>query len=1008
MTSRFDSPDVDPTHAAAGEQAGDRIERYELVEELGEGGMGTVWRARQTEPVTREVALKVIKLGMDTREVVLRFEAERQALARMDHPHIAKVLDGGATRTGRPYFVMELVRGEPITAYCARAQLGLEERLRLFVQVCDGIQHAHQKGLIHRDVKPSNVLVEEREGQAAPKVIDFGIAKATGAEVAQQTMLTQHAQILGTPEYMAPEQAEAGGIDIDTRADVYSLGVLLYELLTGTKPFDLRSVLDQGYGELLRTIREVDPERPSTRVTVSGEAATSHATGLQVDPHTLARGLSQDLDWVVMKAIEKDRERRYHSVSELAADVERYLNREPVIAAPPSGLYRLKKFVQRRKKTVLAATALVLLFLTGSIGTGVGLWQAVQANAALDLSLAEEGRQRELAQDNERRAREAGDEALAEAERATLAEAQASARARELEQVAGFQVAQLRDLDPARMGALLREALLEEVPDEQRAAVAHGLAGVNFTDLALGSLEANLFDGTLEAIEARFGDQPVVRASLLGAMARTLRLLGLHRSALEPQVRALALQREHLGDEHPDTLGTICSMAVLQSALGDSAAAVALFEEAVAGRRRVLGDEHPDTLAAIGSLAAVHFGHGNYSVVEDLYREVLDTSRRVHGADDRETLVALSNMAGLKRDMGQFAEAEALYEEALEGKRRALGDDDPSTITTMTAAAGLYRRQGNHERAEALMREALEARRHQLGEDHPDTLSARGLLAIVLHEGGRTEEALQLERETLAARRRILGPDHLDTLSSLGTIAVILVRLGRLEESEPLLLQVLDGKRRILGDGHTSTLSSMNNLGALYLKQGRHPEAELLLHEALVGRWQVLGREHPRSKTSSDSLHGILAELRAEAESSADEVRLGLVLAHHGALRLVAGEPAAAESLLRRADEVLSGALPESDARLWHTRSDLGAALAAQGRDEEARALLEPAAEWMVEHAEPDAPRPDLHAGPGATTHAAVVQRVVEFHEARHGARPDAGFGAQAASWRERLASWGE
>ena len=424
---------------SSGEAPGEWIDRYKLLEQIGEGGMGTVWLAQQAEPVKRKVALKIIKLGMDTREVVLRFEAERQALALMDHDHIAKVLDGGATQNGRPFFVMELVRGSPITEYCDRAKLGLRERLELFTKVCEAIQHAHHKGVIHRDIKPSNVLVTLYDGKPVPKVIDFGIAKATSAELTQKTLFTRYAQVIGTPEYMAPEQAEQSGLDIDTRADVYSLGVLLYELLTGTKPFDIRTAREAGYDEILRMIREVDPAKPSTRVSTMGADATPIAASRHVNVGSLSSRLRGDLDWIVMKALDKDRTRRYETVNGFAVDIGRYLNQEPVVAAPPSATYRLRKFVRRRRATVTAAVVIAILVVGGSVGTGIGWWNTVQANHELDVALSEKSaalvrvtEQRERAEDNEKRARDAEQAATREAERASAAEAAASQRAAEL------------------------------------------------------------------------------------------------------------------------------------------------------------------------------------------------------------------------------------------------------------------------------------------------------------------------------------------------------------------------------------------------------------------------------------------------------------------------------------------------------------------------------------------------------------------------------------------------
>src|SRR5262245_58485113 len=363
------------------ETAGQTFGHYKLVEKLGEGGFGAVWLAEQKEPVRRKVALKIIKLGMDTKQVVARFETERQALALMDHPNIAKVLDAGTTDTGRPYFVMELVRGIPITKFCDEHNLRILERLDLFIKVCHAIQHAHQKGIIHRDIKPSNVLLTLHDGVAVPKVIDFGIAKATQGELTDKTIHTQFQQFIGTPAYMSPEQAEMSGLDIDTRSDIYSLGVLLYELLVGKTPFDAKELLASGIDAMRKTIREKEPGRPSTKLaSLEREELTTTAKRRASEALKLIHLLKGDLDWIVMKALEKDRNRRYESANAFVQDLRRYLNDEPVQACPPSRWYRLRKFVRRHKGGVTAAAAMLLVLLAA---IAVSTWQAVRATHAV-------------------------------------------------------------------------------------------------------------------------------------------------------------------------------------------------------------------------------------------------------------------------------------------------------------------------------------------------------------------------------------------------------------------------------------------------------------------------------------------------------------------------------------------------------------------------------------------------------------------------------------------------
>ena len=385
------------------EKAGDRIGRYKLLQQLGEGGCGVVYMAEQEEPVRRRVALKVIKLGMDTKSVIARFEAERQALALMDHPNIAKVLDAGATETGRPYFVMELVRGIKITEYCDQNKLSTGERLKLFIQVCHAIQHAHQKGIIHRDIKPSNILVTLHDGLPVPKVIDFGIAKATQGRLTDQTLFTAFEQFIGTPAYMSPEQAEMSGLDIDTRCDIYALGVLVYELLTGQTPFDAKELLASGLDKMRHTIREQEPERPSTRLsTMLNADLTNTASHRRTEPPKLVHLLRGDLDWIVMKALEKDRTRRYETANALAMDVQRHLDNEPVLATPPSSMYRFQKLV-RRNKVIFAAMAAVALALV--IGLGVSLYLLARERTARERAVAAEAVQAEMRQDAEEAAR---------------------------------------------------------------------------------------------------------------------------------------------------------------------------------------------------------------------------------------------------------------------------------------------------------------------------------------------------------------------------------------------------------------------------------------------------------------------------------------------------------------------------------------------------------------------------------------------------------------------------
>ena len=508
------------------EQAGAQIGRYKLLQPIGEGGFGSVWLAEQRDPVKRRVALKIIKLGMDTRQVIARFEAERQALAMMDHPNIAKVLDAGATETGRPYFVMEYIKGVPILEYCDTDTMDTKARLALFSSVCHAIQHAHQKGIIHRDIKPSNVLVTMHDGVPVPKVIDFGIAKATSSELTARTLFTEHRQMIGTPAYMSPEQAEISGLDIDTRSDIYSLGVLLYELLTGTTPFDSKELLGKGFAEMMRIIREVEPHKPSTRLSSLGDTGARTAQQRHLgDIKKLGLLLRGDLDWIVMKCLEKDRTRRYETANGLAADIKRHLNNEPVTAGAPSAGYKLRKFVKRNRAQVMAGGVVAAALLLGVVGTTTGLVWALDEKSRADAERAKAVLAAESAGRSEKQARQSEREA-----RFSLADSYlAQAREMRLRREIGFREAGLKLLGQA---AAVRGSTLE-LRNEALATLAQ-------SDLVVESQFAS-------ARHAKFGGSAAIKAGRLVYGTRTGEFLV--RPRIDTEVGEYRIGPPEAGDE---------------------------------------------------------------------------------------------------------------------------------------------------------------------------------------------------------------------------------------------------------------------------------------------------------------------------------------------------------------------------------------------------------------------------------------------------------------------------
>jgi serine/threonine protein kinase/tetratricopeptide (TPR) repeat protein len=772
------------------ERPGTIIGPYKLLEELGEGGFGVVYLAEQQQPIRRAVALKVVKPGMDTRRVLARFESERQALALMDHPHIARVLDAGATDSGRPYFVMELVRGGTITKFCDQHLLTLETRLRLFLDACHAIQHAHHKGVIHRDIKPTNVLVTLHDGVPVVKVIDFGIAKAMGQKLTEKTLFTAHGQMIGTPEYMSPEQAEISGLDIDTRSDVYSLGVLLYELLTGTTPLAGKGLSEASYAELQRLIREEEAPRPSTRLSSPRSSATMLAGNRGVDAKQLGQILAGDLDWVVMKALEKDRNRRYNTPASFAEDIERYLRREPILARPPSTAYKLKKLTQRHQAAVLTGLVVAVALLTGASMAG---WEAIVATRAKQEALA-----------------------------AAAAERQAK------------ELAQTREADIEAVVHFVERRIFA-------AARPKGQAGGLGRDVTLGQA----VEAALPLVEKSFASQPLIEARLRMTLAHSFRYLGDTSRATDQYQTARTLYLANLSADHPDTLQSMHKLARCYHDLGRYADALKLHEETLLLQRAKLGPDHPDTLRSMNGLACDYCALGRPEDALKIREETLALMKAKLGPDHPDTLWSMHSLADNYASLRRRADALKLREETLTLRKARLGPDHPDTLLSMYSLANSYTVLGRHDDAVKLREETLTLQKANLGPEHPDTLRSMNGLAVSYANLRRHADALKLYEETLALQKAKLGFDHPDTFQTMYNLAISYAALGRHADALKLREETLVLHKAKLGPEHPRTLMSMSNVAWSYAALGRHADALKLYREALDLQKTKLGPDHP-------------------------------------------------------------------------------------------------------------------------------------------------------------------
>ena len=969
--------------------------KYTLVEPVGEGGMGAVWRARQTEPVKRFVAVKLIKAGMDSRQVLARFEAERQALALMDHPNIAKVLDGGV-HAGRPYFVMELVKGVPITDYCDARKLTPRERLELFVPVCGAVQHAHQKGVIHRDLKPSNVLVAMYDDRPVPKVIDFGVAKATGPALTERTIDTGFGGVVGTPQYMSPEQATFNNLDIDTRSDVYALGVLLYELLAGSPPFSRKDLERKGLLEILRVVREEEPPRPSAKLSTA-DALPTLSANRGTEPKKLTGLLRSELDWIVMKALEKDRSRRYETANGFAADVQRYLAGEPVVAHPPTVGYRLRKFYSRHRAAI--GTALLVVVTLKAVAF-FGWWQAHRALVAeakaeqqRDEAKRQEGlardeaaekeRQRGLAEqaaDAERRAKDAAVAATAEKERARAKEAEERGYA---EAVADFVRADFLALTSVegqgRWGGqgLTRNATLKELldraaekllirtdlPDRTVGDLAW-IIGVSYRNLGEHDRAISFLALTAKSRLKRLGADDPETLEAQNSLAVAYQNAGRTAEAIALHEETLKLRKARLGPDHQATLMSMANLAISYPSAGRLAEALTLGEETLKLQKAKLGPNHPNTLMTMCNLATGYHAAGRLAEAIPLWEETLKRRKAVQGPDHNELLTTTNNLASGYFTAGRLAEALPLWEETLKLQKIKLGPDHADTLITTNNLAWGYQGIGKNDLAVPLFEETLRLTKAKHGPDHPHTLQSMYGLASGYRAAGQLDLAVPLFEETLKRMKAKLPPNDPLTLETMNGLAGCYRDIGKLDLALPLLEETVELMKARLGPDHPTTLNSISGVAASYWSLKRLDKSVPLFEEVLRLQEKKLGRDHP-------STQGTVANLGVNYKDAGrpEEAVTLLEEAYRAAQKYpslrgygpalldayaMAGETAKYDALLKEQLTDARRTLPKGSLRLAGLLAEFGLRLSERKQWTEAEPLLREALA-VRENGQPDA-----------------------------------------------------
>lgn len=825
--------------------------RYTLREKIGEGGMGEVWVAKQSEPVKRRVALKLIKTGMDSKAVLARFEQERQALALMDHPNIARVLDGGLTPKGQPFFVMELVNGAPLDKFCDGAKLSLRQRLELFVPICQAVQHAHQKGIVHRDLKPGNILVTIIDGKPTPKIIDFGVAKAfTGGGLTEETM-THFGAVVGTLEYMSPEQASFSGDDVDTRADIYSLGVILYELLTGLRPIDQGRLKQAALTEMVRIIREEEPSKPSTRLSTN-ESLPSVAALRQTEPSKLMASLRGELDWLVMKCLEKERDRRYETANGLGRDIQRYLSDEPVEARPASTGYRLQKFLKRNKGPAVALCLLMASLLAGIAGTTWGLLEANkqaeiarEAAAAKDLALQAETVAKQEAQQKAEAEKAAKQEAL---------EAQKSAQAG-IELIASV----FENLDPeevANRDRTLQELIVEQldsaiqelgsgsIGDQRQVADLQLRLGKSLLALDQAKKALPLLESARGTFEENLGLTNPATLESMHHLSRAYAKEGQREKVMPLRQLTYDLCKQHLGEKHQDTLNSLIALSSAFTLEGDYTKATELAENAAAGLEEQLGPTHLTTLNAKDRLLSAYDADGQWDKMLAQSEALAARCEQEFGQEHTRTLDFQAWVAYAKSKLVGPEEGVKGLEAYTEQATKALGYNHSSVLEVQQVLVDLYRTTARWDEAITLAERILEKQTAKLGPDHPSVWSSMFTLCAAYQFKRWTDKALPLAEQVQELAHRIYGPDHPNFHTARNAYAVQLGEAGMWAEALPLREDVLEYNRARYENNHPNTLISMFNLVDNYNKVGRIDEAIELANEGLEQAEQKFGVGH--------------------------------------------------------------------------------------------------------------------------------------------------------------------